>query len=174
VSRQCEAEIKYGNKELVMKDAVIAKGEGQMNSEKAREEKLAKLRKIIATIEKDKKRGKRLFFFGGWPDQVGVYDYYKSKRTAQIENKREEAFYEEDGCLNRTETIYPNVDEVDMDDFMLYLRNKENPFNHYYYSYSDYPYQWMQEISDLFLSDSEGRRSGWNEYLFPDEEGSKG
>ena len=136
--------------------------------DKDREKKLRKLDKIVAAIKRDKARGKKLFHYRD-PDNH-VYEYYKSERSAKSAAKIEVPKFDAvDGSLTHFETDYKDYENIDLDFVIGTLELHQNPFPCCVCHGDSYPYKWLQDAEDLFLTDPNDRKSGWDERLFPED-----
>jgi len=141
-----------------------------MKQELSREEKLEKLERIVEAIKRDKKRGKKLFFVGDTTQ--AKCDYYRTEIGAKRANRSQRELLDSEGCFERMETVYPDIEEIDLGNFLDYLsrRNPMNPFMDLCHSSSAYPYKWLQDIEDLFVTNSDDKSKGWEDYLFPEDD----
>ncbi len=137
-----------------------------------RNDKLGGMESIIRAVERDRAKGRRLFLYADAKE--AVYDYYRSERTARIANKDERMIMGGDGSLLRVETVYPDVEEISLEWILDLLTDHINPFGYIPHSHSEYPYGWMRDMEDLFLSDPNDPHGGWDECLFPKAAESKG
>jgi len=136
--------------------------------DKDRERKLRKLHKIAAAIKRDKERGKVLFLYHA-PDNHS-YEYYKSERAAKTAAEFEVPKFDAvDGSLTHFETDFGDIEKIDLDFVIGTLELHQNPFPCCMSRCDSYPYKWLQDAEDLFLSDPNDRNGGWDEKLFPDD-----
>lgn len=122
---------------------------GQASKDVVRERKLAR---IVAAVKRAKAKGRKLFAVN---DPTGGDDYYKTELGAKRATRSEQAVYDEEGCLLRVLTVYPDIDEIDLRHIVGWLKNRENPFMSLSHSYSAYPYKWLKDIEELFRVDGE-------------------
>lgn len=105
---------------------------------------------IIAAIRKGIRKGQRLYFVGD--PKTATYDYYSSYREARAAIKYQRAIYHAEGCFVKCVTDYDEgkLEEIDLKELIGWLKKGMNPFEYLYYSYSDYPYEWLKQIYELY------------------------
>ncbi len=133
----------------MVKSELDRMGTKQGSKDAAKERELARL---IATVKRDKSKGRKLFAVN---DPTGGDDYYKTELGAKRAKAEEKAVYYDDGSLKSIIKVYPDIDEIDLRLIVGWLENRENPFMSLSHSYSAYPYKWLKDIEELFRVDRE-------------------